>query len=139
MNDTLTDADAEPWFGSPGCTCRAWTRQEDPPRYLKPGESIEKISGWERGADCPHHRVRLEITDEERDAMLRRIVTVTAEIRKIAEAVAPAVVAAVKELEKAFAALKDAGLLDDDGKPIAPKDRPAWASPYGPPPHRRHR
>lgn len=77
-----------------------------------------------------------QITDEERDAMLRRIVTVTAEIRKIAEAVAPAVVAAVAELQKAFDALKEAGLLDDDGTPIRRVDRTAWQSPYGPA-HRR--
>ncbi|MFC8583323.1 hypothetical protein ACFUGD_01920 [Streptomyces sp. NPDC057217] len=38
-----------------GCTCRPWTRQTTPPRYLEPGDSIEMIGGWERGADCPHH------------------------------------------------------------------------------------
>lgn len=138
MKETLTTTGADPWFGDPGCTCRAFTRQDGEPRYLKPGESIEKISGWEPGPDCPHHSVRLRITDEQRDEMLRRIVTVTAEIRKIAEAVAPAVVAAAQELARAFAALRDAGLLDDDGKPIARPDRPAWQSPYGPA-HRRKR
>ncbi|MFC8009116.1 hypothetical protein [Streptomyces cinereoruber] len=38
-----------------GCTCRPWTRQTTPARYLEPGDSIEMIGGWERGTDCPHH------------------------------------------------------------------------------------
>ncbi|MEI5522509.1 hypothetical protein WB388_18060 [Streptomyces brasiliscabiei] len=78
----------------------------------------------------------VQLTDEQREQMLQRIVTVTAEIRKIAEAVAPAVIAAVTELNKAMQALREAGLLDDDYKPIRPADRPAWQSPYGPPPRR---
>ena len=46
----------QPQFGIPGCTCRPWTRQEDPPRYLdRPGDTVDMISGWERGADCAHH------------------------------------------------------------------------------------
>ncbi|MFF8412872.1 hypothetical protein [Streptomyces omiyaensis] len=38
------------------CTCRPWTRQTDPARYLEPGDTVDMISGFERGADCPHHR-----------------------------------------------------------------------------------
>ncbi|MFB7029653.1 MULTISPECIES: hypothetical protein [unclassified Streptomyces] len=34
--------------------------------------------------------------------------------------------------------LRAAGLLDKDGHPTRRPDRPAWQSPYGPPP-RRHR
>ena len=40
-----------------GCTCRPWTRQTDPPRYLdQPGDTVDMIGGYEVGADCPHHQ-----------------------------------------------------------------------------------
>jgi uncharacterized protein (DUF1501 family) len=71
-----------------------------------------------------------QITDEERDAMLRRIVAVTAEIRKIAEAVAPAVVAAAAELQKAFSALQEAGLLDEP--PVTPQLAAGHPDPFDP-------
>ncbi|MFI1723896.1 hypothetical protein [Streptomyces sp. NPDC020489] len=77
------------------------------------------------------------MTDEERDQMLERIVTVVAEIRKLAEAVAPAVIAAANQLHQAMEELREAGFFDDDYKPVGPADRPAWQSPYGPPPRRR--
>jgi hypothetical protein len=45
----------EPGFGVAGCTCRPWTRQTDPPRYLdQPGDTVDMIGGRERG-NCPHH------------------------------------------------------------------------------------
>jgi hypothetical protein len=47
-----------PKFGIPGCTCRPWTRQTDPPRYLdQPGDTLDMIGGWGVGDDCPHHTV----------------------------------------------------------------------------------
>lgn len=81
--------------------------------------------------------LQAQITDEQRDEMLERIVTVVAEIRMMAELVAPAVVAAVSQLNQALDGLREAGLLDEEYKPIKPADRPAWQSPYGPPPRRR--
>ena len=78
-----------------------------------------------------------QITDEQREEMLQRIVTVTAEIRKMAELVAPAVIKALAELKTAMDGLREARLLDEDYKPIQRSDRPAWQSPYGPPSRRR--
>ncbi|WP_329214831.1 hypothetical protein OG352_05290 [Streptomyces sp. NBC_01485] len=47
----------EPMFGVPGCTCRPFTRQTNPARYLdQPGDTVDMISGWTLGDDCPHHR-----------------------------------------------------------------------------------
>ncbi|MGW1246959.1 hypothetical protein [Streptomyces sp. NPDC002535] len=50
-----------------GCTCRPWTRQEDPPRFLdRPTDTVDMISGYERGLDCPHHAptpLRLDLGD----------------------------------------------------------------------------
>jgi hypothetical protein len=53
-----SDEDAiEHGFGTEDCTCVPFTRQTDPPRYLnRPTDTVDMISGWERGADCPHHR-----------------------------------------------------------------------------------
>jgi hypothetical protein len=78
-----------------------------------------------------------QLTDEQREQLLERVVTVVAEIRKMAELVAPAVIAAVANLNQALEGLREAGLLDEDFKPIKPADRPAWQSPYGPPARRR--
>lgn len=43
-------------FGVEGCTCIPFTRKHGKPRYCQPGDTVEDISGWERGADCLHHR-----------------------------------------------------------------------------------
>lgn len=43
-------------FGAPGCTCKPWTTEADGKRrFLEPGESIERISGWQVFRGCPHH------------------------------------------------------------------------------------
>lgn len=47
----------------------------------------------------------------------------------------------VEEMSRTFAtaarALRSAGLIDEDGRVVRQPDRPAWQSPYGPPPRRR--
>jgi transposase-like protein len=53
------------------------------------------------------------------------------------EAVAPAVQAAAEQLARAMEQLREAGVIDDQGRPSR-RDRPAWQSPYGPP-RRRNR
>lgn len=46
----------DPQFGIDGCTCIPFTRQTNPPRYLnRPTDTVDMISGWERGRDCEHH------------------------------------------------------------------------------------
>jgi hypothetical protein len=51
------ETDPEAQFGVDGCTCIPFTRQTNPPRYLnQPTDTIDMISGWGRGRDCPHHR-----------------------------------------------------------------------------------
>ncbi|MFD5231001.1 hypothetical protein ACFWJ5_21175 [Streptomyces qaidamensis] len=59
-----------------------------------------------------------------------------AAFRTWAEAVVPAVRALVAEFARLAEQLREAGVVDDQGRP-APRDRPAWQSPYGPPPRRR--
>lgn len=81
--------------------------------------------------------ITVQMSDEERAAMFRRMVTVTAELRKIGEALAPAVAAAAAHLQQVFATLRETGVLDDEGRLVRRPDRPAWQSPYGPPPRRR--
>ncbi|WP_445524772.1 hypothetical protein [Streptomyces cyslabdanicus] len=44
---------------------------------------------------------------------------------------------AARVIATAARALRQAGLVNQDGRPIRRPDRPAWQSPYGPPP-RRH-
>ena len=45
-----------PMFGSPDCTCIPFTRQGGKPRYCGPTDTVDMISGWEIGRDCPHHK-----------------------------------------------------------------------------------
>lgn len=52
----MNQPDPDAQFGSDGCTCVPFTRQTNPPRYLnRPTDTVDMISGWERGRDCPHH------------------------------------------------------------------------------------
>ncbi|MFD5509146.1 hypothetical protein ACFWIB_15395 [Streptomyces sp. NPDC127051] len=52
----VSNAGSEPPFLIAGCTCRPWTRRERPPRLLdRPTDTVDMISGFERGSDCPHH------------------------------------------------------------------------------------
>ncbi|WP_060905373.1 hypothetical protein [Streptomyces scabiei] len=50
-----------------------------------------------------------------------------------AEAVRPRIEELGRALAAASQAVRDAGLVDADGKPARRPDRPAWQSPYGPP------
>ena len=86
------------------------------------------------GAICVHDVITPpQLTDEQREQLLRSVANVTAALRQFAEALAPAALAMGQEFAKLSQALQAAGYLDDDGKPIKPADRPAWQSPYGPP------
>lgn len=61
---------------------------------------------------------------------------VRAGLRAWAEAVAPAVRTVAEEFARLAEQLREAGVVDDQGRPVR-RDRPAWQSPYGPPPRRR--
>lgn len=50
-------------------------------------------------------------------------------MRAYAEAMRPV----MEQLARSFQAMRDAGLVDESGKPARRPDRPAWQSPYGPP------
>jgi hypothetical protein len=43
-------------FGTADCTCIPFVREGGTARYCRPGDTVDQISGWERGGDCPHHR-----------------------------------------------------------------------------------
>ncbi|MFD5266730.1 hypothetical protein [Streptomyces sp. NPDC058335] len=78
-----------------------------------------------------------ELTDEQREQLLNNVAELHAAITKFAQALIPQLQAAAQAFVDFGRQLQDAGLIDADGKPIARPDRPAWASPYGPPPRRR--
>lgn len=43
-------------FAEPGCTCKPYTRHGGEPRWLeRPGDTVDMISGWAVGKDCPLH------------------------------------------------------------------------------------
>ena len=52
---TQPDPLTEPQFGIEDCTCVPWTTRGGMRRYCQPGDTVNDISGWERGGDCPHH------------------------------------------------------------------------------------
>lgn len=48
---------AEVMFASDGCTCKPWTT--DPGgrrRFMEPGESVDRVSGWHVMPTCPRHQ-----------------------------------------------------------------------------------
>jgi hypothetical protein len=59
-----------PMFGSIACTCIPFTRQTDPPRILnRPTDTVDMISGWEIGRDCPHHKPAVGEQPETQEAL----------------------------------------------------------------------
>lgn len=69
-------------------------------------------------------------------AAIRELHTaVTAYMRVVARAIRPV----MEQIKDTHQALVDAGLIDDQGTPTRPPDRPAWQSRYGPPTRRRPR
>lgn len=73
-----------------------------------------------------------ELTEQQREQLLRSIATAASILHQVAEAVLPSVHAAARDLAKVVEALRQAGYIEEDGKPVQRADRPAWASPYGP-------
>ncbi|MFF1709275.1 hypothetical protein [Streptomyces sp. NPDC058268] len=70
----------------------------------------------------------------------RAQVIVDAFVQAMSAAIAPAAARACRDLAEtaeAFQHLPEAAGCNDCGKPIPPRDRPAWQSPYGPPQRRR--
>ncbi|WP_060880607.1 hypothetical protein [Streptomyces scabiei] len=78
-----------------------------------------------------------QLTDEQREQMRRSMANVQAAFQEFAKALRAALSVTADQFVLHTEALKQAGLLDEDGKPVQPADRPAWQSPYGPP-SRRH-
>lgn len=79
-----------------------------------------------------------DLTNEQREALLRNVAAVHAAISQFTAALVPQVRAAAEAFAEIGKQLRQAGLLDESGKPTSGPDRPAWQSPYGPPPG-RHR
>ncbi|OQQ13011.1 hypothetical protein B0675_40040 [Streptomyces sp. M41(2017)] len=71
----------------------------------------------------------------ERARRAREILDVLA--RTLYESVKPAVEEAGRNIARSLDSLKQAGVIDADCKPVRPRDRPAWQSPYGPARRRR--
>ena len=78
-----------------------------------------------------------QLTDEQREALARQTAEFHAAMARIAEVAIPAFRAIVDAFNQLGRQLREAGLLNEDGQPIKAADRPAWQSPYGPPPRRR--
>ncbi|MEV2249376.1 hypothetical protein AB0I94_02265 [Streptomyces sp. NPDC050147] len=70
-------------------------------------------------------------------ALADRIREVQNAMTDLMHAYAEAIRPVMEELGRAFQTMREAGLVEDDGKPARRPDRPAWQSPYGPP-TRRH-
>ncbi|UJV43827.1 hypothetical protein [Streptomyces sp. AMCC400023] len=78
-----------------------------------------------------------QITDEQRDTIARQAAELHSAIAQLAESFIPVARAIVEAFNQLGRQLREAGLIDDDGKLIKAADRPAWQSPYGPPQSRR--
>jgi hypothetical protein len=54
------------------------------------------------------------------------------QLRQVMQAFGEAARARMEEIGRAFDSLKQAGVCDDHGRRLPPRDRPAWQSRYGP-------
>jgi hypothetical protein len=50
-------------YGSPDCTCVPFTRKDGTPRACGPHDTVDDISGWETGRNCPDHAPAAPPTD----------------------------------------------------------------------------
>jgi len=79
----------------------------------------------------------VQLTPEQQEQLLATMAKMTPDIQAIVQALTTAFAPVVDAIAKQFAALQEAfqaaGLLDANGQPVKPADRPAWQSPYGPP------
>jgi hypothetical protein len=78
-----------------------------------------------------------DLTDEQREALLRNVAEVYAAFNRFARALRPQIEAAARTFAELGQQLQAAGLIDADGNPTQPRDRPAWQTPYGPATRRR--
>jgi hypothetical protein len=62
-----TQGDDEP-FGTGDCNCIPFVREGGTARYCRPGDTVDQISGWERGLDCPHHRKPAAVSQPDGEA-----------------------------------------------------------------------
>ena len=90
------------------------------------------------GAVCVHDAITLpQLTDEQRDTIARQAAELHAAIAQVAASFIPVARAVVEAFNQLGRQLREAGLIHEDGQPVKVADRPAWQSPYGPPPRRR--
>ncbi|UUU21692.1 hypothetical protein [Streptomyces sp. DSM 40750] len=81
--------------------------------------------------------LQAQITDEQREQLRQRSAELHAALAKFAESFAPVARAITESFAQLGRQLRESGLIDEDGQPVKPADRPAWQSPYGPPQRRR--
>lgn len=102
-------------------------------RGLTEDEAAAAIRAAENGQPTTH----LELLSAEARAAAAEAVQQTSEImRAFARAMQPIAQAAAATLRQLDEALRAAGYTPG-GKPGRRRDRPAWQSPYGPPPRRK--
>lgn len=91
-------------------------------------EIMDKHGEWQ-----PLNGITNVVVYETPDCVREAQETLRTALRAYAEALRPV----LEQIARSFQALREAGAIDEDGKPARRPDRPAWQSPYGPP-QRRH-
>ncbi|MFE6284378.1 hypothetical protein [Streptomyces sp. NPDC057877] len=113
-------------------TARLEVLGEDGEWHEVPG--IASVELHQEQPDPDPERTPLQLFVEEyrpvRDAYVRLVHAYTEAARPVVESLA-------RGIETSGRALRQAGLIDQDGRPVPRRDRPAWQSPYGPQ-QRRH-
>ncbi|GAA1977240.1 hypothetical protein [Kitasatospora viridis] len=73
------------------------------------------------------------LTAEQHEQLLQASAQLGTAVAEIIQAAEPALRELGRQLAELLAALQQVGLIDADGHPTHPANRPAWQSPYGPP------
>lgn len=76
------------------------------------------------------------LTPEQVEQLARIFREINEAVHRILDALRPALQATAEDMARLVQHLHAAGAIDTDGRPTH-RNRPAWQSPYGPPPRRR--
>ncbi|MGW2170379.1 hypothetical protein ACWC1C_07585 [Streptomyces sp. NPDC001705] len=101
---------------------------------LREDQAAAAVHAAEHGEEHEHLEL---VSAEARAAVAERAQELGRVVTDFMRALRPMAEAAAATLRQFAEALRTAGFTTPDNKPARRRDRPAWQSPYGPPPRRK--
>jgi hypothetical protein len=101
---------------------------------LAPEEARSAVRAVETGQPTEHHQLVTQAAQTAAAETARQLAELFSAFVRALQPVAEAAASVLRQLD---AALRAAGHASSSGKPGRRRGRPAWQSPYGPPPRRK--